>query len=586
MEVDTLPSKPSGKVKIGNVRCTQKNGDIYILERQTIYDEEKKQTKILSSKLLSKIPKGSKTEVATRPKRTKEEKEADGYMIVASRNRVGMMQIIDHIGKISGIDEGIYRGTDLGTAQKILSIARFFMATDGHSLPLINTWQFSHQLPYEDGITEDIYGELFERVGRDESLQQNYFAARCEGISSKPVLAFDSTTQSTYSENQIDARYGYNKDGDGLKTIKLLTLYSIDTRQPVVFTKQPGNISDVTAITNTLIQLSALGVSDAEIVTDNGYYSESNVTEFFLSGFDFITLIKTSIKWVKAELDTHISDFGSMSSTCPYDTMTHGITVSIMREFKKVRKYNNHLTGARKGDEEVFTKRVYLHIYYNPFRKAENDAAFESDLIELKRLVEAGEEGNLSETALKKVDKYLLIRRRAGNVKITFNEEACAETKKYHGYFALVSNCEKEPFGCLLRYRKREYIELCFRNLKRRTDGEKPRVWSTDTLRGRLFTQFVALCYHEYLSEEIRKMKLTLGVSNGDPLHDTKKVLDLEKKLKYWLEESSIHTVLQWFDTVEGVNVSSKLANKRWTTEITQRDRLFLEKLGIGSVSG
>ena len=63
-----------------------------------------------------------------------------------------------------------------------------------------------------------------------------------------------------------------------------------------------------------------------------------------------------------------------------------------------------------------------------------------------------------------------------------------------------------------------------------------------------------------------------------------KKVLDLEKKLKHWLDESSIHTVLQWFDTVGGVCVSSKLAKKRWTTEITQRDRLFLEKLGVGKL--
>jgi transposase len=433
--------------------------------------------------------------VPTRPKRTKEEKKADDSMIVASRNREGMMQIIDHIGKVSGIDESVYRGTDLGTAQKILSIARFFLATDGHSLPLLNTWQFSHPLPYEDGLSESIYGELFTRVGMDESLQQNYFASRCEGIGGKPVLAFDSTTQSTYSESQIEARYGYNKDGDGLKTIKLLSLYSIDTRQPVAFTKQPGNISDVTAITNALTQLSALGVGDAEIVTDNGYYSESNVAEFFLAGFDFVTLVKTSIKWVKAEIDTHISGFGSMSSACPYDTMTHGIAVSAMREFKKVRKYDNHLTGARKGDEVTFSKRVYLHLFYNPSRKAANDAAFENDLIELKKLVEAGEEGNFSEAALKKVDRYLLVRRRAGTVTITFNEETCAETKKYHGYFALVSNCEKEPFGCLLLYRKREYIESCFRDLKRRTDGEKPRVWSADALRGRLFTQFVALCY-------------------------------------------------------------------------------------------
>jgi len=580
-----MPRKRSGEVKTVTVRQTQKNGDVYVHERQVIYDPNTKNNTIVGSKLIGKIPKGTGKMVPTRPKRTKEEKEADGRMIVASRNRIGMMQIIDHIGKVSGIDEGVYRGTDLGTAQKILSIARFFLATDGHSLPLLSTWQFSHTLPYEDGLSEAIYGELFARVGTEETLQQNFFAARCEAISGRPVLAFDSTTQSTYSENQIEARYGYNKDGDGLKTIKLLTLYSIDTRQPVVFTKQPGNISDVTAITNALIQLSALGVGDAEIVTDNGYYSESNLAAFFLSGFDFVTLVKTSIKWVKAEIDTHVSDFSSMSSVCPYDTMTHGITVSAMREFKKVRKYDNHMTGARKGDEETFTRRVYLHLYYNPSRKAENDAAFDNDLMELKRLVEAGEEGSFSETAQRKVDRYLLVRRRARTMKVTFNEKACAETKKYHGYFALVSNCEKEAFGCLLIYRKREYVESCFRNLKHRTDGEKPRVWSADALRGRLFTQFVALCYYEYLSEEIRKMKLTLGVSNGDPLHDTKKTLDLEKKLKHWLEESSIHTVLQWFDTVEGVRVSSKLEKKRWTTEITQRDRLFLEKLGVGKLN-
>jgi hypothetical protein len=53
------------------------------------------------------------------------------------------------LGEASGIDEGVYRGTDTGTAQKILSIARFLLATDGHSLPLLSTWQFSHPLPYE-----------------------------------------------------------------------------------------------------------------------------------------------------------------------------------------------------------------------------------------------------------------------------------------------------------------------------------------------------------------------------------------------------------------------------------------------------
>ena len=108
-----------------------------------------------------------------------------------------------------------------------------------------------------------------------------------------------------------------------------------------------------------------------------------------------------------------------------------------------------------------------------------------------------------------------------------------------------------------------------------------PVVWNMDTLRGRMFVQFVALCYYEYLSNEIRNLKSTLGIANGDPKHDAAKNLALEKKLKYWLDDSSVYLVLQWFDTVERVEVSTKLTTKRWSTEITLRDRLFLEKLGV-----
>ena len=53
-----MPAKPSGEIKTKIVHQTQKNGDIYVLERKTIYDPEKKYNRVLSSKLLSKIPKG------------------------------------------------------------------------------------------------------------------------------------------------------------------------------------------------------------------------------------------------------------------------------------------------------------------------------------------------------------------------------------------------------------------------------------------------------------------------------------------------------------------------------------------------
>ena len=175
-----MPAKPSGEIITRTVKCPQKNGDIYLLERKTIYDPDKKYNQVLSTKLIAKIQKGSDKPVATRPKKEKSKRELEKNEIIeASRDHIGMMEIINHIGEISGIDGCIYRNTDLGLGQKIISIARYLLASNGQSLPGILAWQFNHPLPYEDGISEAIYHEVFAKVGHDETMQLKFFANRC-----------------------------------------------------------------------------------------------------------------------------------------------------------------------------------------------------------------------------------------------------------------------------------------------------------------------------------------------------------------------------------------------------------------------
>ena len=575
-----MPAKPSGEIKTKIVPVHQKNGDIYLMERQIQYDPVKKYNKVLSSKLVSKIPKGEKNPVPTRPKAAKGRKsDVKPGKLSASRVRVGMMDIVDHIGSVSGIDAAVYASTDLGTAQKIISIARYLFASNGQTLPGIQTWQFTHPLPYVSGISEDVYHDLFNRIGLDESLQQNFFRERCSLLEGNDAIAYDSTTVSTYSENQIDARYGFNKSHDGLKTIKLLTLYSINSRQPIAFTKQPGNLPDVTAIENALKQLGALGVTDAEIVTDNGYYSEPNLSEMLQRGFDFVTLVKTSLKWIRPEIDKHMEDLGTIHSVCPFDITTHGITVMLMHEFDKVRKSASHKTGAEKGSTETFKRRIYLHIYFNATRQSEDRVAFENDLYELKTLLEGGTSLNdLPESSQNKVSKYMTLRTWGSKTTVTFKDKACQNAYKYHGYFCIVSNKEKDCFEALRKYRNRETIESFFESDKQRADGTRTRVWGSDTLRGRMFVQFVALCYYEYFSNQLRLIKPTLALRDGNL---TQRELEVEDKLKSWMNNTPVYLQLQWFDTVEEVKISSELRSKRWNTEVTERDRLYLSKLGM-----
>jgi len=575
-----MPAKPSGEVKTKIIPVPQKNGDIYLMERKTQYDPEKKYNRVLSSKLISKIPKGEKNPVPTRPKAAKGHKsEAKSGKLSASRVHVGMMDIVDHIGTVSGIDAAVYASTDLGTAQKIISIARYLFASNGQTLPGIQTWQFTHPLPYASGISEDIYHDLFNRIGLDESLQQNFFKERCSLLEGNDAIAYDSTTISTYSENQIDARYGFNKAHDGLKTIKLLTLYSINSRQPIAFTKQPGNLPDVTAIENALNQLSVLGITDAEIVTDNGYYSETNLSEMLQRGFDFITLAKTTLKWIRPEIDKHMEKLGTIHSVCPFDISTHGITVMLMHEFDKVRKYTSHKTGAEKGSTETFKRRIYLHIYFNATRQSEDRVAFDNDLYELKTLIEGGTPVNeLPDSSQNKVSKYMKLRTWGNKTIVTFKDKACQDAYKYHGYFCIISNKEKDCFEALRKYRSRETIESFFESDKQRADGTRTRVWGSDTLRGRMFVQFVALCYYEYFSNQLRLIKPTLGIRDGE---HTQHDLEVEDKLKSWMNNTPAYLQLQWFDAVEEVKISSELRSKRWNTEVTERDRLYLTKLGM-----
>ena len=168
---------------------------------------------------------------------------------------------------------------------------------------------------------------------------------------------------------------------------------------------------------------------------------------------------------------------------------------------------------------------------------------------------------------------------------MTSNTKACEDAFRYHGYFVLIANKEKDPFECLRKYRKRETIESFFQAEKQRADGARPRVWNTDTLRGRMFVQFVALCYYEYLIDKVRILKQELS----DPAYNQHKSSverDLESRLLSWLKNTPLYLQLQWFDTVDGVNVSSELKAKRWSTEVTERDQLYLDRLGVKIGSG
>ena len=92
------------------------------------------------------------------------------------------------------------------------------------------------------------------------------------------------------------------------------------------------------------------------------------------------------------------------------------------------------------------------------------------------------------------------------------------------------------------------------------------------------FAQFVALCYHCFLTKKIKEVQASLG---KDENGKTKAIITLEEKLDKWLKQRSLAQILDWFDCIETTNVQTAMGNYRWSTESVARDRLFLERLGV-----
>lgn len=575
----------TGKIIVDKI-WTQMNDEwFYCYERRRVWKDGKEV--FLGKTLLGKSrTRGGELE-PTHGKRPSKKKVntnnvvSDESAITATRKHTGMMDIISHIGKESKIDDDIFSITDRSTAEKILSIAQYIVANNGETLPGINEWMFTHPVPYHYPITEDVYRKLFDDIGRDETLRQEYFRCRFDKEDSNVALliAYDSSTETSVSSNP-EARIGMNKDDKGKSAIKVLVLYSLRTRQPLAFAKQPANVPDVISIKNALEQFKALGMKKVITVTDGGFSSEDNLALILHSNNHTLTRVKISWNWVKDELEKNASDIMSVSNIMPCDLNVKGITVPLVkRTFRYQRTYGSKKKGLAAGDYDTFSKTIYLHLYYDSERKEDEDREFFSEIMELESQLREGIE--LTEQARKKAEKYLIVKETPEGIVITRNEKAMNEECRNNGIFALVSDYFKTANEALEKYRKREWIESFYGKFKQLADGGTARTGRPDNLMGRLLVQFVAMGYIEYFYSKIRELKDILGKPNGNPKHDAKKNLDAEKALKSWMNKRSLHRILTWFDAHETTEVSSDITSRRWNTEAIARDHLFLHFLGM-----
>ena len=591
-------SRPiSGENRTYRVKVKQRNGGYYVYERTERYEDgrmRKVGKDILIGTILPDDPTGRI--VPTRPKKKSARDLSDEVAssvnqqvtqkVIATLQHIGSKEILDAIAEKNGIEEDIYDllEGDIGTAQKLISCARFLTCTDGECLAHIETWQLMHPIPYVEGLSKDICHRLTETLGTREDFRQGLFAKRMLRQKDEVlIVAYDGSTVSTYSENQIDARYGFNKDNDGLKTIKLLSLYSSETNEPLGFTKQPGNIPDVVSVKNAISQLLVLTKQKIIVVTDNGFYSEENAYALIDDGFGFLMRIEVTTKWVKEYLDDCIEELLDSSCSCSENGFVVGLTKTVVHSFQKVDD---------DGTVHTLRKRIPLHFFLDTAKRTKMKADLSTELSDILNLMNHGMpiEG-LSPEAQKLAKRHIryktIRKKQVGYI----DDRTVAEDCRYNGIFAVVGFGNfaqvRDTKMAFRTYINREHIEDHFRAEKQSVDGNTVRSWYGDNYMGRLIIQFVALIYEDTLLNEIKRIKKELedDITQSKITGKGKTSAGKKQKLLTFLNKQSLYTLLSWFDAIEETNVSSQIKARKWNTEVLERDSMFLDMLGVKQIN-
>ena len=581
-----MPRKASGAINVGIIRERQKNGDIYIYERKTKYDPNKKYSDTISKVLIGKIVNGTDEIVDTRPKRRMADHTSGSGVTPTeiTRRHVGMLDIVSHVADKSGITTEINKavGRDRGIAQKLQTLAWYAFATDGETWPGIRAWttKYAGLLPYRDSsISQDMYHDLFVYLGYNESIKQSVFKHRAETMGDGELLALDSTTIYTESENLNVGRSAPHKDKLIKNVYKIVEIYSITSRQPIAYARIPGNISDGTTVENALKQLDILGCPKVEIVADSGYSAESNMIMMIKNSYPFIMHIPTDTKWTQPLINEYRDKLMNGGEIIHCASKFSGVTVMQIHDFAYERQRASKKSGLEKGDTEILSRRVYVHIYFSSLKKAEEDIKFRMQFDAVKSDLLSG--AYLTPEDQKFADQYMEISYWGERItRVEVKKKAYEKRCRYHGFIILVASKEKDTNRALEKYRSREYVEEDFKNSKSHTGGNHPRVWDDDTLDGQILARFLAQSMHESFASMLRNLRDTLAIPNGDVKHDTGEKLKEEKQLKNWIRKTSMHNILSWFDAIEETKVSGK-KKSGWRTEETKRDMLFVEKLGI-----
>lgn len=457
----------------------KKTGITYVYESTSYYDKEKKQSRP-KRKLIGKIDPETGEIVPTTPRtapKKNKKPETQTFRQKHYGSRFLFQKIANKLNLFTGL-QSVFgdKGRD------IFELACYLLSAPNNAMMYFSDWaQTNHT--YRHPLNSQAISRLFQSITHDDIQQFFRWMVKTHGESE--YWAYDTTSISSYSEKLKDVQYGYNKEDDRLAQLNLGLLYGQKSRLPFAYRELPGNINDVQTVNWLLDELEDIDAHKVNLVMDRGFNAAKNIQSLLEQGQGFIMGAKTNVNYIKQLIEGHANQSHSVMH---YDPA------------QKVYAYAHKVTDVFKASATSY-RPVTVHLYFDEGRAGILNENFNLRLLEVledwkNNQVKERDQG-FRKAYFKTVSGEKVI-----------DETAVALKRQHFGWFALVTDQTLTSVDALNIYRNKDLIEKAFHDIKDRLNMRRVHVSSEDSLKGKLFTQYIALIILSYIKKQMDEHKL------------------------------------------------------------------------------
>ena len=366
---------------------------------------------------------------------------------------------------------------------------------------------------YSDSKISDFLKTMDEEAS--VSFQNEWNAKR--NYREKIYISYDSTNKQCQAGDVRIVEKGHSKEGIETEIFNYAIAFDVKNQEPLFYELYPGSINDVSQLECMVDKAKGYQYKNIGFVLDRGYFSKENLDYMDENGYAFVVMMKGKKDLVR---DWVLENKGTFEAKRAYNIPAYGV-------YGKTIVKKLFVTD---------TKTRYIHLYYDPFRDAEERADIEKKINQLTSFLK--KHINQYKEFRPGMEEYFLLHyeekaqkedkktqeQKEDQKKAQDNDAKQQTLKKFVffeerapvielelslcGYFVIVTSDKMTAKQALELYKGRDPSEKLFLSDKTFLGDHCVRTRSDESLISKTFVEFVALIIrnkmYNYLREEMK----------------------------------------------------------------------------------